>query len=93
MKEITLNIDGKEIKATVSDEELKKLMQEPEWPQKGCEYCDTTQNRYLTDDVYMATTNSYGDKQRILTSNNGVAYKTLGFCPICGKRLEVEHGN
>jgi hypothetical protein len=57
---------------------------------KGCRYCNTTQNRYLTDDVYMATINSYGDKQRVLTSNNGMQYKTLGFCPSCGKRLEVE---
>ena len=34
MKEITLNIDGKEIKATISEKEIEKLT-EKEWPQEG----------------------------------------------------------
>ena len=40
MKEIILNIDGKEIKATVSEEELEKLTkkEEKEWPQRGDKY-------------------------------------------------------
>ena len=40
MKEITLNIDGKEIKATVSEEEIEKLTrkEEKEWPQLGDTY-------------------------------------------------------
>lgn len=38
MKNITINIDGKEIKAQVSEEDIKKLTQEPEWPQDGDEY-------------------------------------------------------
>lgn len=37
MKEITLNIDGKEIKATVSEEEIEKLTKK-EWPQRGDKY-------------------------------------------------------
>ena len=38
MKEITISVDGQEIKAQISEEELKKLMQEPEWPQVGDTY-------------------------------------------------------
>ena len=40
MKEITINIDGKEIKAMVSKEELEKLTrkEEKEWPQEGEPY-------------------------------------------------------
>ena len=47
MKEITLNIDGKEIKATVSEEEIEKLTKK-EWPQEGDEY-------WYVGDVYVRT--------------------------------------
>jgi hypothetical protein len=57
---------------------------------RGCEYCNTEHNKFLTDDVFMATTNSYGDKNRVITSRDGLQYKTIHYCPMCGRRLEVE---
>jgi hypothetical protein len=61
-----------------------------EGKENGCEYCNTEHNKFLTDDVFMATTNSYGDKNRVITSRHGLQYKTIRYCPMCGRRLEVE---
>lgn len=59
----------------------------PKKDEQGCEYCNTEYNKFLTDDVYMATTNSYGDKNRVITSRDGVQYKTIRYCPMCGRKL------
>ena len=57
--------------------------------EKGCEYCNTENNRYLTDDVYLASTNFFGlNRQRVITSQDGSEYKVLLYCPMCGRRLE-----
>ncbi|MGE5631414.1 MAG: hypothetical protein ACM3TR_09995 [Caulobacteraceae bacterium] len=58
--------------------------------ERRCEYCNTEHNKFLTDDVFMATINSYGDKNRVITSRHGLQYKTIRYCPMCGRRLEVE---
>lgn len=66
MKEITIKHDGKEIKAQVSEEELKKLMQEPEWPQMADKYWFVS-DWFGPEWVYMV--NDSVNKNRIALGN------------------------
>lgn len=80
MKEITLNIDGKEIKVILSEKEIKKLVKKErkEWPQNTDEYWwidvfgDVVSTRFcapsLRDQVKILLGNTYRTEQEAINA-------------------------
>lgn len=53
----------------------------------SCEYCNTTENRYVLEDVYLATISKGKETKRVITSHNSAAYFPINFCLHCGEPL------
>lgn len=53
---------------------------------RGCEYCAKSDKVYLTRDIYTVI----GNEGPYISSDEGYTCAEIKYCPMCGKRLEVE---
>lgn len=66
MKTIKIIVDGKEIEATISEQDAKELTAEKPWPQEGDEYWIVNDAGVVVDSHYI---DSWIDSQRISMGN------------------------
>ena len=98
MKEITIKYDGQEIKAQISDEELEKLMQEPEWPQLMDKYwcvdylCGMINIFYWDGDLFDRRQQSIGNVYRTQKAAEG-AFRAQKLIAAVAKRRKELNGD